>query len=383
MAPRRFPWRCAVRLFVVNYLQWTYDTKPLCVIDGTPEYCHPRFYKGLPDQLFLNQGDGAFTDVSAASGVDQARGSYCLTAVAFDADEDGWPDIFIACDSTPSMLLMNNHDGTFREEALVRGVALSNDGRQMGGMGVGLGDYDLSGHLDIVKTHFAHQPLGIYKNDGKGNFDDLTNEAGLNVESRFIGFRAGLYDFDNDGYPDILVSTGSVYPELERAVPGYITRTPRPLFRNLRNGTFAEINGEAGPGINAGHLSRGMAFGDFDNDGDIDVLIMNVNEPPTLLRNDAPKENHWIKLRLVGVKSNRSAIGARVIARYGGKLQAQEVVSQSSFLSACDLRVHFGLGAAKAVDLEIHWPSGIVQKMTGVAADQILTVRENVESVAH
>jgi hypothetical protein len=377
-------------LFVANYVEIDLATAPKpslsvinCNYEGVPVNCGPNGLAKAKNYLYRNNGDGTFTDVSAVSGVDQARGSYCLTAVTFDADEDGWPDIFIACDSTPSMLLMNNHDGTFREEALVRGVALSNDGRQMGGMGVGLGDYDLSGHLDIVKTHFAHQPLGIYKNDGKGNFDDLSNEAGLNVESRFIDFGAGLYDFDNDGYPDILVSTGSVYPELERAVPGYITRTPRPLFRNLRNGTFAEINGEAGPGINAGHLSRGMAFGDFDNDGDIDVLIMNVNEPPTLLRNDAPKENHWIKLRLVGVKSNRSAIGARVIARYGGKLQAQEVVSQSSFLSACDLRVHFGLGAATAVDLEIHWPSGIVQKMTGVAADQILTVRENVESVAH
>jgi hypothetical protein len=243
-------------------------------------------------------------------------------------------------------------------------------------MGVGLGDYDLAGHLDIVKTHFVHQPPGIYKNDGKGNFDDLTNEAGMNAESRFIDFGAGLYDFDNDGYPDVLISTGTVYPELARSVPGYSLLSPRLLFRNLRNGTFAEISSEAGPGINAGHLSRGMAFGDFDNDGDIDVLIMNVNEPPTLLRNDAPKENHWIKLRLVGVKSNRSAIGARVIVRYGGKIQAQEVLSQSSFQSACDLRVHFGLGSEKTVDLEIRWPSGIVQKMTGVAADQILLVRE-------
>jgi hypothetical protein len=377
-------------LFVTNYVEIDLATAPKpslsvvnCNYEGVPVYCGPNGLAKAKNYLYRNNGDGTFTDVSGPSGVDKARGSYALTPVAFDADEDGWPDIFIACDSTPSLLLMNNHDGTFREEALLRGVALSSDGRQMGGMGVGVGDYDLDGHLDLVKTHFAHQPPGIYKNDGKGNFDDLTNETGLGAESRYIDFGAGLYDFDNDGYPDILINSGSVYPELARVVPGYSARSPLQLYRNLRNGTFSVVTTEAGPGIGAEHCSRGMAFGDFDNDGDIDVLIMNVNEPPTLLRNDAPKENHWIKLRLVGVKSNRSAIGARVIARYGGKLQAQEVLSQSSFLSACDLRIHFGLGEAKAVDLEIFWPSGIVQKMTGVAADQILTVRENVASGTH
>ncbi|MGA2349165.1 MAG: CRTAC1 family protein [Terracidiphilus sp.] len=377
-------------LFVSNYVEIDLATAPKpslsvvnCNYEGVPTYCGPNGLAKPKNYLYRNNGDGTFTDVSGPSGIDKATGSYGLTAVAFDADEDGWPDIFVACDSTPSLLLMNNHDNTFREEGLIRGVALSGDGRELGGMGVGLGDYDLSGHLDIVKTHFAHQAPGIYKNDGKGNFEDVTNETGLNAESRYIDFGAGMYDFDNDGYPDIMISTGSVYPELERLVPGYSTRSPRLLFRNLGNGTFAVVTNEAGPDIGAKHLSRGLAFGDFDNDGDIDVLIMNVNEPPTLLRNDAPKENHWIKLRLVGVKSNRSAIGARVIARYSGKLQAQEVLSQSSFLSACDLRVHFGLGAARTVDLEIRWPSGIVQKMTGVAADQILTVRENVETAAH
>jgi hypothetical protein len=316
--------------------------------------------------------------VSQESGVGGFRGSYCLTATSVDADEDGWPDIFVACDTSPSLLLMNNHDGTFREEALIRGIALSADGRQMGGMGVGVGDYNLDGHTDLVKTHFVDQATGIYRNDGKGNFDDATTQARLNNETRYICFGAGLVDFDNDGCPDILISTGSVYPELDRVSPKYALRTPRVLFRNRGDGTFAELGAEAGSGIVARHCSRGLAFGDFDNDGDMDVLIMNINEPPSLLRNDAPASNRWIKIRLEGVKSNRSAIGARVLARYGGKVQAQEVLSQSSYLSASDPRLHFGLGAATTADIEIHWPLGLVEKYPALAAGQLVTIREGV-----
>jgi hypothetical protein len=334
---------------------------------------------GLPkprNYLYRNNGDGSFTDVSQESGVAGFTGSYGLTAISIDADEDGWPDIFVACDSTPSLLLMNNHDGTFREEALFRGIALSSDGRQMGGMGVCAGDYNLDGHTDLVKTHYYNQAAGLYRNDGKGNFDDVTIEAGLNRETRFVCFGAGLVDFDNDGYLDILLSTGSVYPEVDRLFPNYPARSPRILFRNQGNGVFVEMGAEAGPGISARHTGRGAAFGDFDNDGDMDVLIMNVNEPPSLLRNDAPAGNRWIKIRLEGTKSNRSAIGARVLARYGGKVQAQEVLSASSFLSANDPRLHFGLGAATIADIEIHWPLGAVEKFPGLAAGQLVTIRE-------
>ena len=315
-------------------------------------------------------------DVSRESGVSGFRGSYGLTVVSIDADEDGWPDIFVVCDSTPSLLLMNNRDGTFREEALFRGVALSGDGRQMGGMGAAAGDYNLDGHTDLLKTHYYNQATGLYRNDGKGYFDDVTIRAGLNGETRFLCFGAGFADFDNDGYPDILLSTGTVYPEVDRVLPAFPARTPRILFRNQGDGTFVELGPEAGAGISARHCSRGAAFGDFDNDGDIDVLIMNVNEPPTLLRNDAPPGNHWIKIRLEGTKSNRSAIGARVLVRYSGKVQAQELLSQSSFLSSNDPRLHFGLGAATTVDVEIHWPSGLVETMKSVAANQLLTLKE-------
>ena len=370
-------------LFVSNYLEIDLATAPKpsmsvinCNYEGYPTNCGPNGLPKAQNYLYRNNGDGTFTDVSKESGVQGFRGSYCLTATSLDVDEDGWPDIFVACDSTPSLLLMNNHDGTFREEALIRGIALSSDGRELGGMGIGIGDYNLDGHIDLVKTHFQNQSTGVYLNDGKGNFEDVTEETGLNRETRFISFGAGLVDFDNDGYPDILIATGTVYPELSRYLPRYVARSPRILFRNQGNGKFVQINSEAGPDVNARHCSRGMAFGDFDNDGDMDVLIMNVNEPPTLLRNDAPQENHWIKIRLEGTKSNRSAIGARVLARYGGKVQAQEVVSQTSYLSANDPRLHFGLGAAKTVDIEVHWPLGLVEKHAALAAGQLVTIRE-------
>jgi enediyne biosynthesis protein E4 len=370
-------------LFVSNYLDIDLATAPKpslsvinCNYEGVPVNCGPNGLPKAQNYLYRNNGDGTFTDVSTASGVAGFRGSYGLTAISIDADEDGWPDIFVACDSTPSLLLMNNHDGTFREEALIRGVALSGDGREMGGMGVSAGDYNLDGHIDLVKTHFANQATGLYNNDGKGNFNDATTQSGLNKEIRFISFGAGLVDFDNDGYPDILITTGTVYPELDRISPKYPARSPRLLFRNRGDGTFGELTTEAGPDINARHCSRGLAFGDFDNDGDMDVLIMNVNEPPTLLRNDAPAGNNWVKIRLEGTKSNRSAIGARILVRYGGKVQVQQVMSQSSYLSANDLRLHFGLGAATSAEIEVHWPMGTVEKFAGVKAGQLVTIRE-------
>jgi hypothetical protein len=349
---------------------------PNCQYEGVPVNCGPS---GLPLPAFFlyrNNGDGTFTDVSKPSGVAGLRGSYGLTAAAFDADEDGWPDILVACDATPSLLLMNNRDGTFREEGLMRGVALSSDGGQMAGMGVGVGDYDLDGHLDVVRTHFQNQATGLYHNLGKGQFEEVTAQAGLATERRFINWGTGLVDLDNDGYPDILSVTGTVYPELEPVYAKYPRRGPRLVFRNQGNGRFAELGEEAGPGISARHVSRGCAFGDFDNDGDMDVVIMNQNEPPSLLRNDAPAANHWLKVRLEGTRSNRSAIGGRVTVRYGGKVQAQEVMSQSSYLSANDPRLHFGLGTEKTADIEVRWPLGGMDTLKAIAANQLVAIRE-------
>lgn len=304
------------------------------------------------------------------------RGSYGLTAAAFDADEDGWPDILVACDSTPSLLLMNNHDGTFREEALLRGVALSDNGQEMAGMGVGIGDYDCDGRLDIVRTHYMNQATGLYHNVGKGEFEDVTSQTGIIHERRFVSWGVGLVDLDNDGNPDIFLVTGQVYPELEAVYAKYPRRGPRIIFRNQGNGTFAQLGDETGPAIDARHVSRGCAFGDFDNDGDLDIVIMNQNEPPTLLRNDAPSANHWIKIRLEGTKSNRSAMGTRVVVRYGSKQQAQDKMSQSSYVSSNDPRLHFGLGLAEFVDIEVRWPLGLVEVHKKVAVNQLITLRE-------
>jgi hypothetical protein len=326
--------------------------------------------------LYRNNGNGAFTDVSKESGVAAMRGSYGLTAAAFDVDDDGWPDILVACDSTPSLVLMNNHDGTFREEGLLRGLALSDDGREMAGMGVGVADYDCDGRLDVVRTHYMNQATGLYHNLGKGQYEDVTNRAGLIHERRFVSWGVGMLDLDNDGNPDIFLVTGQVYLELEAVNPRYPRKGPRILFRNLGNGTFLQIPEQSQPALNARHVSRGCAFGDFDNDGDLDILIMNQNEPPSLLRNDAPPQNHWIKIRLHGTKSNRSALGARVTVRCGRKVQVQELMSQSSYVSSNDPRLHFGLGAAAVADIEVRWPMGSVDMHKDLPVDRLITLVE-------
>ena len=375
-------------LFVSNYADVDLATlpkpsleRPNCNFEGVPVNCGPS---GLPlptHALYRNNGDGTFTDVSKESGVAAMRGSYGLTAAAFDVDEDGWPDIFVACDSSPSLLLMNNRDGTFREEALLRGVALSSNGQEMAGMGVGVGDYDCDGHLDIVRTHYMNQATGLYHNLGKGEFEDVTDQAGIIHERRFVSWGTGFPDLDNDGNPDIFIVTGQVYPELEAVFAKYPRRGPRLLFRNQGNGTFRQLTDEAGPALDARYVSRGCAFGDFDNDGDLDIVIMNQNEPPTLLRNDAPPGNHWIKIRLYGTRSNRSALGSRVIVRYGGKTQVQELMSQSSYVSSNDPRLHFGLGSCEHVDIEVRWPLGAVAVHKNVAVDQLITLREGSDTI--
>ena len=362
-------------LFVANYLAFDMRTVPRAGVSTSCNpgniFCGPR---GLPygrHSLYHNNGDGTFTDVTMASGIGKVDGGYGLTAVSADFDNDGWPDIYVACDSTPSLLFRNNHDGTFTEQGLERGVALSDDGMEQAGMGIGVADFKLDGSLDIVKTHYSADTPGFYVNNGKGDFNEMTLPAGLAVETRYVCWGIAAADLDNDGSPDLFCVTGGIYPEQQD-----VYDTPRVIFRNLGNGRFEELLGQAGPGVEAAHSSRGCAAGDFDNDGDVDLLVINHNEPPSLLRNDVSGGHHWIKVKLHGVKSNRGAVGGRVTVRYGGKVQAQEVLSQSSYLSSNDSRLHFGLGPVTTIDLEIRWPMGQVERLSNVAVDQLVHITE-------
>ena len=376
-------------LFVSNYVGFDYGKTPrpgeksYCYFLNLPVNCGPR---GLPfgqHSLYRNNGDGTFTDVSQAAGISSARSNYGLTVVAGDFDDDGWPDIYVACDSSPSLLFMNNHDGTFSEEGGVRGVAYSEDGQEQAGMGLAVADYDGSGHLGIFKTNFGGDLPVLYKNLGKAVFEDATHESGLAVDNRFVCWGTGLEDFDNDGWPDIPVATGHIYPELESRYPDSPYKSPLLLYRNLGHGHVEELFDEAGNAILAPHSSRGMAFGDFDNDGDIDMLVVNLGEPPSLFRNDVSGKNHWIKIRLEGTVSNRSAIGARIEILAGTAKQMKEVQSQSSFLSCNDFRLHFGLGSALTADVSVRWPNGKHQSLTALKADQLYTIREGAGIVAN
>ncbi len=369
-------------LFVSNYLDFDLAHAPKpgsslnCTWKGVPVNCGPR---GLPyshHSLYRNNGHGVFTDVSREAGIASVPPGYGMTVVAADFDNDGWPDIYVACDTSPSLLFRNKHDGTFEEVGLASGCALSGDGVEQAGMGVGLGDVNLDGSLDIFKTHFMDDTNVLYVNDGKGFFEDETIAAGLAVETRYVGWGAGIVDLDNDGNPDLFYVTGNVYPEVEQKRPENPLKTPRVIFRSLGGGRFEELMDQGGPAISEVHCSRGCAFGDFDNDGDLDILIVNLNEPPSLLRNDLRGNNHWLKVKLIGTKSNRSAIGTRVICSYAGKRQAQELVAQSSFYSSNDSRLHFGLGTAATADLEIRWPTRSKQILKNIKADQILTIHE-------
>ena len=374
-------------LFVANYLDFDLQKAPKpgqnanCRWLDTPVTCGPRGFPYGRHSLYRNKGDGTFADVSKASGISAAKNSYGLTAIAGDFDDDGWPDIYVACDSTPSLLFLNNHDGTFREEGAIRGVAYGEDGQEQAGMGAAVGDYDLDGRLDIFKTNFEGDTPDLYHNMGKANFEEASRRAGLAVENRFVCWGAGMADLDNNGLPDLFMVAGHTFPEIEKRHPEFPAKDPRMLFRNLGKGRFEELTDQAGAAIQDSHNSRGCAFGDFDNDGDLDILVINLNEPPSLLRNDVTGNNSWLKVKLVGTKSNRSAIGARVVVKSADSTQTQEVQSQSSFLSCNDFRLHFGLGQARSAEVKIRWPNGEWQTLPNVAANQLVTVKEGTETV--
>ena len=367
-----------VDLFVPRYVYVDINKLPefgsndkTCRFRGIPVQCGPWGLLGESDFLFRNRGDGTFEDVTRKSRIGEAKGFYAFTAVAADLNGDGWTDIYVASDSTPSLFFRNNKDGTFSELGAESGLAFNEHGFEQGGMGVGVGDFDGDGLLDLIKTNFAGDHPNLFRNLGKGIFEDVVLKAGLAVNPQYVAWGVALADLDNDGWQDVLQVNGHVYPELARSKLAERYLNPRIVYRNLGGGRFEDVSALAGPGIAEKKSSRGAAFGDFDNDGDIDVVIMNMGEAPSLLRNDLKPGRHWIQLKLEGRKSNRSAIGATVTIEAGGRRQTLPVLSQSSFLSQNDGRLHFGLDRASRVEkIRVAWPNGNLEEFPGAAADR-------------
>ena len=368
-------------LYVSNYLEFDVHNlpqdNPLCRYRSLKVQCGPRGLTPTAHRFYENQGNGKFVDATEKSGIGRARPCFGLGVVWGDYDNDGDLDIFVANDSTPNYLFRNNGDKTFSEVALLAGVALSEDGREQASMGVDFGDYDNDGDLDLFVTSFSEDYDTLYRNEGNGQFSDVSYAASIGETTwSYLAWGTQFVDFDLDGWLDLVIANGHVYPEVDRAQLGTSYRQRNLLFRNLRRGKFEEASNQAGPGFEKAQSGRGLAVGDINNDGQMDLLIANLDAPPALLLNRNALGN-WILLKLRGSKSNRSAVGARVRAWTGSLVQMREVKSGGSYQSQNDLRVHFGLGSAKTIDqLEIRWPSGKVQTMKDVKANQILLIDE-------
>jgi len=381
-------------LFVGNYIDFDIKTAPLpedanCTYKGIQVACGPPGLEGDKNLLYHNNGDGTFTDVSQKSGMWGVLGSYALSCGVADFDNNGWPNIYVANDSTSATYYVNQKDGTFKDQAIEAGVAYSPDGKPQAGMGVSIGDYNRDGLPDIAKTNFAGDTDSLFFNLGDGSFDDRTYQAGLGINTRLLGWGISFIDIDNDGWLDILVANGHVYPEVDGTQVDAAYAERKYLYRNLRNGQFEDVSLIGGAGITAAVKARGFAVGDFDNDGDQDVVVNCVNAVPQLLRCDSSLKRSWIKIRTVGTKSNRTGIGARikVVADTGTPLLnakpgtpltlVEEVRSCNGYYSASDLRIHFGLGDAKKVDLvEIRWPSGTVDTLKDLDVNRLYVIQE-------
>ena len=371
-----------VDLFVAHYVDLDLEHTPnpgssdLCQWKGIPVMCGPRGLKGTHSQLFHNNGDGTFTDVSAKSGVSRTPEYYCFTVLTGDFDNDGWPDVYVACDSTPSLYFHNNHDGTFTEMAAAAGIAYNDNGHEQAGMGASAADYDGDGWLDIIKTNFSDDAPNLYRNHHDGTFTEATFEAGLGGNTQFLGWGTLFIDVDNDGWPDLFIANGHVYPEVDGKGLNNTFRERKLLYWNDHKGRFKDISQQAGPGISTPLNSHGVAAADFQNNGSVEIAVNNSHDLPSLLKNEGPHGN-WIEFLLTGTKSNRSAIGAQVKVRVSGHQQLQEVRSGGGYVSQSDFRLHFGLGSATKADLiEIRWPSGLVEKFTNVDGNRVVKIRE-------
>jgi hypothetical protein len=370
-------------LMVANYVDFNMSTTPTpgegssCVWKGVAVMCGPRGLPGAKNILYENRGDGTFADVTTKAHIDQTGGQYAFSVSTFDFDDDGWPDIYVACDSAPSILYHNNRDETFTDIAVMAGVAFNEDGREQAGMGTTIADYNGDGRLDIFKTNFSDDTPTLYRNDGDGIFSDVTFAAGLGLHTQYLGWGTMFFDFDNDGWPDLVLANGHVYPEVDKYHLGSGYMEPRLLYHNNGNGTFTDVSATAGPGINAVSSARGLAVGDFWNDGRLSVLISNVYARPSLLVNTASSGNHWVAFKTVGTRSNRDGIGAKITVKAAKRILVDEVRSGSSYISQNDLRVHFGLGFAVKIDaVQVRWPSGLVEHFDNLSIDAIHMLKE-------
>jgi hypothetical protein len=376
-------------LFVANYVDFDLKTAPLpeegpCTYKGIVVACGPPGLAGAKNILYHNNGNGTFSDVSQKAGMWNAIGTYGLSVAASDLDNDGWPDIYVANDSAPATLYLNQHDGTFKDVAIENGAALSAEAKPQAGMGVSIGDYNRDGNLDIVKTNFAGDTDSLYTNLGDGVFEDRTYPSGLGVNTRLLGWGVGFFDMDNDGWLDILMSNGHVYPEVDKSKADLKYAEHKYLYRNLRNGRFEEVTNQGGPGIMENAPARGCAFGDYDNDGDLDIAVNCVNAIPQLLRCDSTLDRNWIKIKLVGTKSNRTGIGSRVLVTAKTiptaekqLVQMDELRSGGSYFSQNDMRMHFGLEQATKVDLvEVRWLSGQVDQLKDLEVNRLYVIQE-------
>jgi hypothetical protein len=374
-------------LFVAHYVDFNPAKTPRpgesaqCTWKGIAVICGPRGLPGETMSLYHNDGHGRFTDVSAKAGVSGPKNYYGFTVLTGDFDNDGWPDIYVACDSTASLLYHNKHDGTFEEMGVISGASFNEDGREQAGMGVAAADYDHDGWLDIFKTNFSDDTPTLYKNQKDGTFSEVTAAAGLANRTKFLGWGAAFMDIDNDGWADILSVNGHVYPEVDGAQTHETFRQQRLVYWNRRDGQFYDMSDTSGPATAAHHASRGMAIGDLDNDGKVESVIVNLGETPSLLKNTSKEPGNVVLVRLLTGK--RDALGAQVTVEAGKLRQIDEVRSGGSFISQNDFRLHFGLGAATEASLTIRWLDGKSEKIARVSANEIITIREGQGVVSH